>query len=670
MSLFTVPMRLLTAVVLENKSNLVVQELLRLGVLDFIHVETLVPEQASSLLSDRKHDQSVQLADVRNRIEALYRQGGFEIPGPKRLDLAKLSTLNLSDYTRQLDALLDDVQVLREQQKNLSQTAVRYDELAQYCQEGNLDYLDIRVGHAERGDLDTLEARLAPFAHVVLHAESDHQAVVLTLRRDGSQTTPLLDKFGWVESVKVSEQRNALKRLVDALQMKRHELRQEVESVKAAILERIQHDEALLDDMWCNVRMHELIGQIEANFSHTRNTTIFSGWVPAEHSHALESAIRSASGGQCVIEWIDAKSMPRTDIPVAVQEIPALSPFQKMVENYHIPEYGTINPTMFVAITYMAMFGLMFGDAGQGLVIFLLGLFKTLRFKKSADPTGAGKMITANLSKLFMFLGVASMVAGILFGSYFGFPWFEPLWFDYHSAVMGGHNASSVAHDVYWILGLTIKFGIVVIALGLVLNWINLTRKRDWFNLLFDKNGLLGGWMFAIGVWAAFAFVGSGYKSFPDGWFLPVALFVPAIAFLFKVPLKHSVFNIDAHEKKSLGGLLMDSVMEWVVDMLEIFSGFLANTLSFMRVAGLGIAHVSLMAAFAQMAALVGGGVLGVVVMVVGNALVIALEGLSAGIQSLRLNYYEFFSKYYTGKGYAYNPVALHPHAGRQSDRI
>lgn len=105
----------------------------------------------------------------------------------------------------------------------------------------------------------------------------------------------------------------------------------------------------------------------------------------------------------------------------------------------------------------------------------------------------------------------------------------------------------------------------------------------------------------------------------------------------------------------------MDSVMEWVVDVLEIFSGFLANTLSFMRVAGLGIAHVSLMVAFMNMAELAGGGIFGVLIMIVGNALVIALEGLSAGIQSLRLNYYEFFSKYYTGKGFAYHPVALHP---------
>lgn len=109
---------------------------------------------------------------------------------------------------------------------------------------------------------------------------------------------------------------------------------------------------------------------------------------------------------------------------------------------------------------------------------------------------------------------------------------------------------------------------------------------------------------------------------------------------------------------------IFDFIMEWLVELLEVFSGYLANTLSFMRVAGLGIAHVSLMVAFFQIAGMVAGedghyGVASIAVLIVGNALVIGLEGLSAGIQSLRLNYYEFFSKFFSGGGDAYEPVKL-----------
>jgi V/A-type H+-transporting ATPase subunit I len=109
--------------------------------------------------------------------------------------------------------------------------------------------------------------------------------------------------------------------------------------------------------------------------------------------------------------------------------------------------------------------------------------------------------------------------------------------------------------------------------------------------------------------------------------------------------------------------------MDWGVELLEIFSRYLSNTLSFMRVAGLGIAHVSLMAAFYEIAAMVsrsagpgnGGGTTaaGIVVIVLGNVLVIVLEGLSAGIQSLRLNYYEFFTKFFHGTGRLYSPISL-----------
>ena len=108
---------------------------------------------------------------------------------------------------------------------------------------------------------------------------------------------------------------------------------------------------------------------------------------------------------------------------------------------------------------------------------------------------------------------------------------------------------------------------------------------------------------------------------------------------------------------------LFDFGMQWIVELLEVFSGYLSNTLSFMRVAGLGIAHVSLMIAFFEISELVTGGgranLLSVIILIIGNVLVIGLEGLTAGIQALRLNYYEFFTKFFSGSGRLYSPVSL-----------
>jgi V/A-type H+-transporting ATPase subunit I len=103
---------------------------------------------------------------------------------------------------------------------------------------------------------------------------------------------------------------------------------------------------------------------------------------------------------------------------------------------------------------------------------------------------------------------------------------------------------------------------------------------------------------------------------------------------------------------------VLNAVMHWIVELLEIFSGYLSNTLSFMRVAGLGIAHVCLMISAFAMAEMTSG-ITAILVLVLGNILVIALEGLSAGIQALRLSYYEFFTKFFHGTGKLYTPISL-----------
>ena len=105
-------------------------------------------------------------------------------------------------------------------------------------------------------------------------------------------------------------------------------------------------------------------------------------------------------------------------------------------------------------------------------------------------------------------------------------------------------------------------------------------------------------------------------------------------------------------------------IMELLIEILEVFSGYLANTLSFLRVAGLGIAHVSLMQAFFTLAEMVGSdsmvkAVASAFLIVLGNVLVIALEGLSAWIQTVRLHYYEFFNKFLMGGGIAFRPINL-----------
>jgi V/A-type H+-transporting ATPase subunit I len=176
--------------------------------------------------------------------------------------------------------------------------------------------------------------------------------------------------------------------------------------------------------------------------------------------------------------------------------------------------------------------------------------------------------------------------------------------------------------------------------------------------LFFDKGGIIGGWIYAGGIYIAFYMSSHQFKEFPSGRVVFLLVTLPALLIFIKEPyhfFEHKKHNPD---EKFNAFTALGWIMNWIVELLEIFSGYLSNTLSFMRVAGLGIAHVCLMMSFFTIAEMTGG-VFAVIVLIFGNALVIGLEGLSAGIQALRLNYYEFFTKFFHGTGQLYTPISL-----------
>jgi V/A-type H+-transporting ATPase subunit I len=337
-----------------------------------------------------------------------------------------------------------------------------------------------------------------------------------------------------------------------------------------------------------------------------------------------------------------------------------LRPFQALVANYHVPEYGTVDPTFFVMFSYLTMFGLMFSDVGQGVVLLAAGLV-------GAYLTRGRNERFHTIFSLIRWCGLSSILFGALFGSYFGFPLFRPLLFDYHGAVAGGGHSGSLVSDLFDILQISIYYGIGIIGVGLLFNWVNLFLKRMWTSLFLDKGGIAGGWIFAGGIYAAHYLVSRGYRALPPPDTLLLLVGIPACLIFIRHPLLRAMQaksrrgdgDHGPHREPFTLFTLLNVTMEGIVDLLEVFSGYLSNTLSFLRVAGLGIAHVSLMSAFFQLADMTSAVWGSVLVLVAGNILVIGLEGLSAGIQSLRLNYYEFFTKFFTGSGQLYAPITL-----------
>jgi V/A-type H+-transporting ATPase subunit I len=668
--IFPQAMKQLVAVVLDRDADRVTRVLLDQGVMHFVGVTEVDPSLSQRLAAANPKVTEAMIAEIRRRIEGLFSLAGQRLPAQAELRVEDLQALDLKETNRRLDELATGLAGIRERQQALQQEILKLEDIRrQLSMFGDLtagvqarsqfSFLNIQSGTVRRAALPALleELKTVPSVHLVVGEEENQSTLLLiTMRRDDGLVNKLLDKHGWTDVELARESLGGKEEVLADLDGKLSRFREEQDKLKSGIEGLIGEKRSELERIWSNLRLNELYARIQSYFSRTARTMIFSGWLPAHTQKPLGEALQRATAGRCYLEWHDPSEMSaaqKAAVPVQLTGPRLLAPFKMLVTNYSIPQYGTVDPTAFVFVAYLAMFGLMFGDVGHGLVLALLGLLGMFSYK------GASQNIR-NLMKLAVWCGGSAVVAGVLFGSYFGLSLLPPLWFNYHGAVAGEHTVG-VVKDVYGILLITLWFGIGVIGLGLALNWVNRLRRGDWFGLIFDKAGLIGGWIYAAGVYTAFYFAGKSYKQLPPGNFLFLAIGLPLLLLGLKAPLE---FFLHREHKRFQVFTLIDWAMEWVVEILEIFAGYLANTLSFMRVAGLGIAHVSLVVAFFSIAGMLGGPggaftPLSYLVLVAGNVLIIALEGLSAGIQSLRLNYYEFFSKYFSGSGKAYEPISL-----------
>ncbi|MBN1797454.1 MAG: ATPase V [Spirochaetales bacterium] len=668
--MFTTKMKYLTAVVLDKDVEAVTKELLADGVLHFVNIAEVSSGLKNKVQSVTPQISLTRIAELKKRIESFLNMIGILPEKEKALDITQLTPVDLEQSEKELDKLSESVQGIRDRQKNIQQEILKLEDIKRQIElfgdirsslkeRSHFSFLNVQTGIIPENRFEDFNTEFKTLPSVVLnfHTESEQSSILLiTMKRDDNRVNALLLKYGWVDAEIDQEMDGIKENVVSDLDNKLKIYNKEQQDLHDESFSVIKEKGDTLQRLWANLRMNELYYKIQSYFSKTSRTVIFSGWVPAGKADSLEKGIDKATKGLCYMEWSNPEKLEREEktkvkVPVQLKNPKFLAPFQMLVKNYAIPEYGTIDPTPFVAVAYLIMFGLMFGDAGHGLVLLCIG-FLGMFFDKKAS----GNIF--NLFKLISYCGVSAICAGVLFGSYFGMEWFPPLWFDYHAVVLGHVPGDSIIHDIYGILQITLYFGIGVIFAGLILNWINLVRQKRWLRLFLDKTGLLGAWVYGGGIYIGYYFMTQNGKL-PDDTTLLLLAFIPMLLFLLKPVLSFFTKKTDNHHARFTIFTLIDFFMEWIVELLEVFGGYLANTLSFMRVAGLGIAHTSLMVAFFKIADMTNSPIFAPMVLIFGNILVIALEGLSAGIQSLRLNYYEFFSKYFSGTGEAYTPVSL-----------
>lgn len=359
---------------------------------------------------------------------------------------------------------------------------------------------------------------------------------------------------------------------------------------------------------------------------------ILCGWMTKEDATKFKQELDNDEDVYCFGE--DEHPEIFSKPPTKLRNWKIFKPFELFVRMYGLPAYTEFDPTAFVALTYAFIFGWMFGDVGQGLLLVILG-FSLYHFKKM------------DLGAIIGYAGIFSTFFGFMFGSVFGFEdvidavWIHPVSAMSNVPFIGKLNTVFIV---------AIGFGMGLVLLTMLFNIINNIRNKDTIMTIFDTNGIAG-----------FVFYGSAVlvigllmagKTIPATAILIIMFVIPLILIALKEPIEH---KLSKHKEEEAGGIGM-TLAQCFFELFEVLLSYFSNTLSFIRIGAFAVSHASMMEVVLMLAGAENGATPNWIVIILGNLFVCGLEGLVVGIQVLRLEYYELFSRFYKGNGREFKP--------------
>ena len=505
--------------------------------------------------------------------------------------------------------------------------------------------LALKFGTLPAEEMATLAALLepAPFAIVPLEAES--AATLAAVAVAAADRKRLEEACRIVSFASLAVPEDAAERDLEELARRSRQAREEESLLARELAREVEAARACLADLSRRARIGVMLLQAQALFATAGRFVVISGWVPRESAEKMRRALLAGSDGHAVIEIEEPEDLPEVSsgalrVPILHRNPLLLRPFEKLVGLYGTPSYGEVQPTAFFAASFLLMFGLMFGDVGHGLVLSLAGYLIFRYIPRYLD-----------YGILLMEGGTAATLFGVLYGSLFGIEDLLPaLWM-------------SPLKDLPRFLLLAVGLGVGLVSLGLVLNVVNTWRAGQRSLALFGPRGLFG----AFGYWV-FAALGARALIARDAsvplWLILLLLVVPLVLLAFKRPIVKRLEKRTATRRPSAEGTPgWLFALEGSVELVDTLVSFFANTISFLRVAAFAMVHAgAFLALFAladTLSRLKAGGPLSILALVAGNVVMIFLEGLTVSVQVLRLEYYEFFGKFFRGGGEPYRPLML-----------
>lgn len=437
-----------------------------------------------------------------------------------------------------------------------------------------------------------------------------HESVVLAAdARFNPQITELLQKLGFIETkIPRFQGSNQPAELLEATSRKLESLKGEREALVAELQEISRANYAHVRALCEMLEAAGARAQAPENFGRTEQAFVMDAWLPRSELPRVSEALRRKFGRKLVIEEIESDEEP----PTMLKNPGALEPFQFMIEFISLPKSHELDPTIIFALAFPVIYGMMLGDAGYGLASLLIAFVIIRKFKGSMlEPIG----------KIWAYASIPTMLFGIIYDEYFGFTHEHLLGFSLYSGVARMEN-------ITFLLIAFVLIGAAQLGLGFLLGAYNKFREGH------AAHGFAKlGWL-AIEV--------SGLVLVPTLMFnaLPGILIAPAALVM-------------------VVGLAAVVRAEGVVGLIEIPS-LAGNMLSYARILAVGIASVVVAELINEL--LLPKPEQGLLIFVFAPAyLVLHLFNIVLGmfeslVQGARLNYVEFFSKFYEGGGKPFAP--------------
>ncbi len=513
----------------------------------------------------------------------------------------------------------------------------------------NSRYLFSMLGQIPAANVERLQTSLARVPNVFLTLRSDISKPVVWLAGTQANADVLerAARSAYLSPLSLPEEYHGTPaKIIAALQTTIESTNRKIADLELTLAQigktRIEQLRALLWDVHASRVMAEAI----VRFGQLRYTYVVTGWVQSDDMESLTQRLKTASKEILIETLPTTRSGFNSNVPVAMQNSKFLKPFQMLVNTYSRPRYGELDPTWFIVFMFPFLFGAMFGDIGQGLVLTLLGyLMASKKVKALSGLSGLGGVVAL--------CGASATLFGFLYGSIFGFEEdvhifgmkLEPLWI-------------SPIHHIMDVLMVAVGAGVVLLILAYLIGIFNYTVSKERGHLLFGHNGIAGFVLYL----SLLGFGGASFGVLPVSPTVFLALAILAgVGVLFSEVFIHLV---EGHRPLIDGGI-GTYLIQAGVELFEVIISMLSNTLSYVRVGAFAVAHGGLSQAIFILAKLAGGGEDGGfgywITLILGNLFIIGFEGLIVGIQTMRLSYYEFFSKFFTGGGMRFEPLTLKP---------